>query len=214
MRRSILACGLLLAFAGMATAAAAATGSQEQKQLAPTTAPAPRRHDGSSDGPRARTADGPPPASHPALPRRHAAWLTVMAGRPPGNIPRSLAPHRSPARLRRLVHRWRHRAHRTGGARRIPRFPGLALYPPLRGQLGRLGSPVLGRSSRWTSRSRRGTAAGSSVTKARPITGVPSSRSGSRCARHARVAFRRGRPRREIAACIELLPPTLHLTAR
>jgi hypothetical protein len=115
LRRSILACGLLLAFAGLTTAAAAAaktnqagsspmTGTTTTTTTGATTASqeAPSRRE-------VRTA---------AVWRRHIQrfrtdtrhWLTVMRGRPPGNVSRSPAT-RSLAQLRQVVRRWRHRAH-------------------------------------------------------------------------------------------------------
>ena len=113
MRRSILACGLLLAFAGMTTAAAAAAASGgSQSSPNPTTSTSttvgatesrqrPSRWE-------LRTA---------AVWRRHIRrfrtdtqhWLTVMYGHPT-NVSRSPAT-RSLARLRQVVRRWRHRAH-------------------------------------------------------------------------------------------------------
>jgi hypothetical protein len=38
-------------------------------------------------------------------------WLTVMDGRPPATVPRSLASRSSLPRLRQLARHWRHRAH-------------------------------------------------------------------------------------------------------
>ena len=115
MRRSILACGLLLAFAGMATAAAAgtATGKTETSSN-PTTSTAPTAvaTTGSATGPsrwELRTA-----ATYRRHIRRYRAdtrhWLTVMNGRPTARVSRSLAAH-SFGRLRYLERRWRHRAH-------------------------------------------------------------------------------------------------------
>jgi hypothetical protein len=110
LRRSILACGLLLAFAGMATAAAAgtATGKTETSSTSTTattttvTATGPSRRE-------LRTA-----AAWRRHIRRYRAdtrhWLTVMNGRPPASVSRSPAAH-SFGRLRYLERRWRHRAH-------------------------------------------------------------------------------------------------------
>jgi hypothetical protein len=130
LRRSILACGLLLAFAGMATAAAAAAGSstgETSTSTAPSTA----------------TVAAPPEAAR-ATPRwevraatrwrRHIRrfradtrhWLTVMRGRPPANLSRSLAA-RPLARLRELARSWRRRAHRVQWQAKHP--------PDLRGWL-------------------------------------------------------------------------------
>lgn len=116
MRRSILACGLLLAFAGFTTAAAAAVASNHNKgslNPAPSTTTA-TGTTASATGPsrwELRTA-----ARSQRHIRRFRAdtrhWLTVMRGRPPASVSRSLEAH-SVARLRRLELRWRHRAHRT-----------------------------------------------------------------------------------------------------
>ena len=117
MRRSILACGLLLAFAGVTTAAAAATASSHSETNpggtttgTTTTAATTEARQGPSRW-ELRTA---------ALWRRHIRrfrtdtlhWLTVMNGRPPATVSRSLAT-RSLTRLHRLAQRWRHRAHRA-----------------------------------------------------------------------------------------------------
>ncbi|HEY3462884.1 MAG TPA: hypothetical protein VGK62_05465 [Gaiellaceae bacterium] len=119
MRRSILACGLLLAFAGMATAAAAATGSNgtdgSPSSTGTTTTSSTTTVTTTSRAESTRTS-----ARRVAAWRRHIRrfradtrhWLTVMTGRPPGNVPRSLAA-RSPARLQQLARRWRRRAHRA-----------------------------------------------------------------------------------------------------
>ena len=116
MRRSILACGLLLAFAGMATAAAAATASKSS-EASPTTT--------SSTATTVGTTEAEKTPSRWALRtaaswRRHIRhfragtrhWLTVMRGRPPASVSRSLAV-RSLADLRQLARHWRHRAHRA-----------------------------------------------------------------------------------------------------
>ena len=113
MRRSILACGLLLVFAGMATAAAAAAGSSTS-QSSTITIP-------STTTGVATTEAGKAPARWELRAakrwRRHIQrfradtrhWLTVMRGRPPANLSRSLA-GRSLSRLRELARRWRRRA--------------------------------------------------------------------------------------------------------
>jgi hypothetical protein len=116
LRRSILACGLLLAFLGLTTAAAAAAISKqtETNPSATTGTSTTVATIEAADGPSAwelRTA---------ARSRRHIRrfqadtrhWLTVMNGRPAANVTRSLAAH-SVARLLRVERRWRHRAHRT-----------------------------------------------------------------------------------------------------
>jgi hypothetical protein len=117
LRRSIVACGLLLAFAGMATAAAAAAGSGTDSTTKSTTTPA-----ATATATTATTSGAPSRSEARATKawRRHIRrfradtrhWLTVMTGRPPGNVPRSLAT-RSPARLQQLARHWRHRAHRA-----------------------------------------------------------------------------------------------------
>lgn len=118
MRRSILACGLLLAFAGMATAATAAKVSKNGTDSSSTTTT-------TSSATVATTA-----ARHPAAVsrwevrtaarwRRHIRhlradtrhWLTVMHGRPPASGLRTLAAYSSLPRLRQLKRRWQHRAH-------------------------------------------------------------------------------------------------------
>lgn len=118
MRRSILACGLLLAFVGLTTAAAAAAASKHSEAspslTTGTTTTTVATTDARKEGPsrwERRTA---------AVWRRHIRrfrtdtrhWLTVMNGRPPADNSRRLAT-RSLARLHRLERRWRQRAHRA-----------------------------------------------------------------------------------------------------
>jgi hypothetical protein len=117
LRRSILACGLLLAFAGMATAAAAAAGSgtdstttSTSTQVATTTATTATSGEAPSRWEVQATKAWRRHIRRFRADTRH--WLTVMTGRPPGNVPRSLAAN-SPERLRQLARRWRHRAHRA-----------------------------------------------------------------------------------------------------
>ena len=122
MRRSILACGLLLAFAGMATAAAAATASNDNQSNATTTT--------SATSTVATTAAQTGPSRWQlrteAASRRHIRryradtrhWLTVMNGRPPARPVSRLLSARSvsSASLRRLLRserHWRRVAHRT-----------------------------------------------------------------------------------------------------
>ena len=115
MRRSILACGLLLAFAGMATAAGAATASKNTESSPSTTTTSTSTTVAASD-PR----QGPSPLERRMAARwrrsiRHSRadtrhWLTVMNGRPPANNARSLA-GRSFPRLRQLSRRWQRTAH-------------------------------------------------------------------------------------------------------
>ena len=115
MRRFILACGLLLAFAGMATAAAAATASSNTETSQSTTST-------STTVATTEARKGPSrwELRTAARWRRHIRrfrantrhWLTVMHGRPPASGSRRLAA-RPLARLRKLERRWRHVAHRT-----------------------------------------------------------------------------------------------------
>jgi hypothetical protein len=119
LRRSILACGLLLAFAGMATAAAAATGSTDSGSSSP----------GSSTTATTSTTDGTTVAGKAPSRweiktarawrrdiRRFRAdtrrWVTVIRGRPPARVSRTPAA-RSMSQLRQLARRWRHRAHQA-----------------------------------------------------------------------------------------------------
>jgi hypothetical protein len=114
LRRSILACGLLLAFAGMATAAAAATASNNS-QGSPSTTTSTSTAVATSD-----SRQGPSrwELRTEAVWRRHIRrfradtrhWQTVMQGRPPASASR-LPAARSLARLRQLDRRWQHRAH-------------------------------------------------------------------------------------------------------
>jgi len=117
LRRSILACGLLLAFLGLTTAAAAAAASQQSEASPGLTA-------GTTTTTVATTAARTGPSRWElrtaAVWRRHIQrfraatrhWLTVMNGRPPTNASRRLAT-RSLARLHQLERRWHRRAHRA-----------------------------------------------------------------------------------------------------
>jgi hypothetical protein len=113
LRRSILACGLLLAFAGLTTAAAAATASKAKPSSTTATSTTVATT-------AARTGPSRWELRTAAVWRRHIQrfradtrhWLTVMRGQPPANVSRSPAT-RSFARLRQLVRQWRHRAHRA-----------------------------------------------------------------------------------------------------
>jgi hypothetical protein len=116
LRRSILACGLLLAFLGLTTAAAtAAISKQTEKNPSSTTGT-------STTVATAQAAERPSAweLRAAARSRRHIRrfqadtrhWLMVMHGRPAANASRSLAGH-SVTRLLRVERRWRHRAHRT-----------------------------------------------------------------------------------------------------
>jgi hypothetical protein len=100
LRRSILACGLLLACAGISTAAAAAAGSSGTAGSA-TLAHRTQAHVHALRYWRRH------------LRRSRAAtrhWLTVIHGRPPRNVSRRLS-GRSVLRLRKLARAWRHREH-------------------------------------------------------------------------------------------------------
>ena len=125
MRRSILACGLLLAFAGMATAATAATASKNSQGSTKTTTSTSTTATSTVSTTESRQGLSRWELRTAAASRRHIQrfradtrhWLTVMRGRPPANASRSLSgrslPARSLGRLLRLERRWRHVAHRT-----------------------------------------------------------------------------------------------------
>lgn len=117
MRRSILACGLLLVFAGMATAAAAAGPSTSSSPTTTTSTTATTTVTTTASKTTAR-------ATLRAIAHwnRHIRsfragtrrWLTVIRGRPPVSVARLLAVRStegSLARLRRLANTWRHREH-------------------------------------------------------------------------------------------------------
>jgi hypothetical protein len=118
LRRSILACGLLLAFVGMAAAAAAAGSKTTEGSATPSTSSGTTT---STTVVATAAAKGPSrwEVRDAAASRRHIRrfradtrhWLTVVRGRPPaGGSPRFLAA-RSLVRLRHLARRWQHRAH-------------------------------------------------------------------------------------------------------
>ena len=116
MRRSILACGLLLAFAGMATAVAAAAGSSSTDGL-PIPSSGPSTTVATPDS---GAADRRAEARAAKRWRRHIRsfrastrrWLTVMHGRPPAEDSRAPA-SRSLEGLEQLARTWRHREHRA-----------------------------------------------------------------------------------------------------
>jgi hypothetical protein len=121
LRRSILACGLLLAFAGLLTAAASAAESKTTEK-APTTSStrtttavvmASRT---TSSQARAR-AEARAEVGWRRHIRRYRAdtrhWETVISGRPPALGTRRTLAASSPSRLRYLAHSWSHRAHRA-----------------------------------------------------------------------------------------------------
>jgi hypothetical protein len=107
---------MLLAFAGMATAAAAAGKATSEGSTSPST----------STGTTVNTTDAARAPSRwelkdAAVSRRHIRrfrkdtrhWLTVMRGRPPAGGARLLAARPSAAELRQLARRLRQVAHRT-----------------------------------------------------------------------------------------------------
>ena len=111
MRRSILACGLLLAFAGITTAAAAAVGSSSKGVSSTSTA----KTTTATITTGAKTRASARQIAYWSRHIRHARagtrrWRTVVLGRPPGDNSRSLAAH-SVAGLRQIALRWRHREH-------------------------------------------------------------------------------------------------------
>ncbi|HJQ51185.1 MAG TPA: hypothetical protein VJ838_11790 [Gaiellaceae bacterium] len=118
MRRFILACGLSLAFAGMATAAAAAVGSNGTNEIqsstttiATTTVTTESGAISARERARAVAHWNRHIRSFRAGTRR---WLTVIRGRPPASVRRLLAvryAQPSLARLRRLANAWRRREH-------------------------------------------------------------------------------------------------------
>jgi hypothetical protein len=116
LRRSIFACGLLLAFAGMTTAAAAAVVSNGDSPASTTTI-------GSTTGTttvsgstttvrtHARTRSIRYWSRHLRSYRRGTfRWLTVIQGRPPRTVARLLSA-RSAERLPQLARAWQHREH-------------------------------------------------------------------------------------------------------
>ena len=112
MRRSLFACGLLLAFAGMSTAVAAAAGAVGSGIATITTGTATTTTTGSSNT--SDRAGGRSSAywSHRARVSRAAAqrWLTVIRGRPPRGGSRALASS-SAQHMRELAHLWHRREH-------------------------------------------------------------------------------------------------------
>ena len=116
MRRSILACGLLLAFAGMATAAAAAAGSGTESSTSTSTTATTAGTTAEPGKALSRWEIREARAWRRHIRRSRADtrhWLTVMQGRPPAAASRTLAARPSSLpRLRLLARRWRHRAYR------------------------------------------------------------------------------------------------------
>jgi hypothetical protein len=148
LRRSILACGLLLAFVGLTTAAAAA-GASNNNEASPTPAT------GTTTAVTTTQAQAGPSRwelRKAAVRRRHIRrfrtdtrhWLTVMHGRPPAGTSRSLAT-RSFARLRQLERRWRHRAHSAWlHAKHPPYLQGWLCIHRYEGSWADSGSPYWG----------------------------------------------------------------------
>jgi hypothetical protein len=117
LRRSILACGLLLALAGMTTAAAAAVASGSTGRSLTSTAPTTTTATTSTTTSTAsRRAQGRAIAYWSRHIRHSRAgtrrWRAVILGRPPGDNSRSLTEH-SVVRLRQLARRWHRREHRA-----------------------------------------------------------------------------------------------------
>jgi len=131
LRRSIVACALLLVFAGLTTAVAAAAASKPSgTSLSPTTGTSKTGTTIAKNV--SRKAPSRWERRTAARWRRHIRrfraetrhWLTVMHGRPPANASRTLA-YRSLAGLRRVARRWQHRADQaTWHAKHPPRLSG------------------------------------------------------------------------------------------
>ncbi len=144
MRRSILACGLLLAFAGMATAAAAAAGSSntESSTTTSTTVGSTSSEQGPSRWELRTAAAWQRHIRHFRAGTRH--WLTVIRGRPPAGGSRALAT-RSLGTLRQLAVRWRHRARRAWWrANHPPELRGWLCIHRYEGSWADSGSPYWG----------------------------------------------------------------------
>ena len=134
MRRSILACGLLLAFAGMATAAAAAGPSSTDSTTKSTTTSTTTASATTLSTTESRTSSAHATLRAIAHWNRHIRsyragtrrWMTVIRGRPPAGAVRLLSvrpAESSVVRLRRLAHAWRQREHAVW--RRANHPPGL-----------------------------------------------------------------------------------------
>lgn len=145
MRRFILACGLLLAFAGMATAAAAAVGS-----ATPNGSSSPAQSTAATTS--SRTADRRTHQRAVAYWSRHVQhyragtrrWLTVIRGRPPRHVSRRLNA-RSVLGLRELAMTWRHREHAAWWrANHPPDFGGWLCIHHYEGSWTDSGSPYWG----------------------------------------------------------------------
>jgi hypothetical protein len=148
LRRSILACGLLLAFAGLTTAAAAAAGSGNEPKAAATGTT------GTSTT-ATTTTTGTEHARKRALAywsrhvRRYRTgtrrWLTVIRGRPPLHGSRRTLSGRSVWEMRRLARRWRRREHHIWRrATHPPYFGGWLCIHQYEGSWTDPGSPYWG----------------------------------------------------------------------
>lgn len=117
LRRSILACGLVLGLAGISTAAAAATGSNFGRASHGRSSARAKGHTAA----RSRTRMRMLRYWHRRIRTSRSGtrhWLQVMRGRPPQGHPRSLQSHpRRPlrsvsvGRLQELARQWRRREH-------------------------------------------------------------------------------------------------------
>jgi hypothetical protein len=131
MRRSILACGLLLACLGMCTAVAAASGAVGASSgTTSTTGTTGTTTTSSSTAARAPATDRAGGRSSAYWSRRvdayraaTARWLMVVDGRPPRGMARSVAA-RSASRLRWLAHVWHVREHKAWRRAEHPPFLG------------------------------------------------------------------------------------------
>ncbi len=138
MRRSVIACGLLLALAGIPSAVATAAGGTGQ--LDPTVAQPEVRAQSQARGDQVLERRGEPRAScDEALAYDRARHSTAAVGRP---APDSFSAGRAARRPRVAPARGR----RVAGRAPPAEAPGLELHPPLRGQLDGSERTVLGRS--------------------------------------------------------------------
>jgi hypothetical protein len=149
LRRFILACGLLLAFAGMATAAAAAMGSGTPGATTAGTTSASTITSTTTTTPKTTARAGRRALAYWSRHvRRFRAgtrhWLTVIRGRPPRGGARALSVH-SVLDLRRLARRW-HRRERTAWrqAKHPPNFAGWLCIHHYEGSWTDSGSPYWG----------------------------------------------------------------------
>jgi len=121
LRRSILACGLLLASAGLLTAAASAAGSKTTDKASTTSSTTVTTAVLTAARTTSTQARARAKARAEARWRRHIRryradtrhWQTVISGRPPAQRMRRTLAASSASRLRYLANRWSHRAHRA-----------------------------------------------------------------------------------------------------